>query len=301
MAFSPRKRAKSERPRIHSWKETKEVKLLGFAGYKAGMTRVIAIDNRKHKSTSSLELSLPVTIIDVPPMKVVGIRVYAAGYNGLITYKDISPEKAKELDGLKDMDQVSDVMAVAATQPKLIATPKKKSDVMEIAIGGTIEEKLEYAKSILGKEFQASEVFEENQQIDVTAVTCGKGFQGVVKRWGVKIQPRKSGKGTRHVGSGGPWKPTHKIRDEPLPGQMGYHTRTEYNKTILKFGGDGKDVTPAGGFLNYGPVKGNYVIISGSVPGPAKRVIRLTSARRSQQGENFEITRVNLKSHQGAR
>jgi large subunit ribosomal protein L3 len=56
---------------------------------------------------------------------------------------------------------------------------------------------------------------------------------------------------------------------------MGYHQRTEYNKRILKIGIDGKEVTPKGGFIKYGEVKGTYAIIDGSLPGPAKRLVRL--------------------------
>ena len=61
---------------------------------------------------------------------------------------------------------------------------------------------------------------------------------------------------------------------------MGYHQRTEYNKRILKIGIDGKEVTPRGGFVNYGEVRGTYVIVDGSLPGPVKRLVRMRCPAR---------------------
>jgi large subunit ribosomal protein L3 len=100
--------------------------------------------------------------------------------------------------------------------------------------------------------------------MDVVAITKGKGFQGPVKRWGVKLLPRKSRKTKRGVACIGPWKPARVLYTVPRAGQMGYHQRTEYNKRILKIGIDGKEVTPNGGFVRYGEVKGTYVIVDGS-------------------------------------
>jgi len=61
---------------------------------------------------------------------------------------------------------------------------------------------------------------------------------------------------------------------------MGFQTRTEVNKRILKIGEDGKEITPKSGFINYGLIKGDYVLIEGSLPGSKKRLIRLRSAIR---------------------
>jgi large subunit ribosomal protein L3 len=83
---------------------------------------------------------------------------------------------------------------------------------------------------------------------------------------------------------------------------MGYHQRTEYNKRILKIGENGKEITPAGGFPNYGEIRNQYIIIHGSIPGPAKRLIRLRDAVRYQKGvkvEKPEITYISTMSKQG--
>jgi len=318
LAYAPRKRAKRETPRIHSWVDSGEVSLLGFAGYKAGMTNVLAIDNRKNSPTSGMEVFIPVTVIETPPMVVAAVRSYKDGYLGkevvaeawakelsddlkkrLTVPKNRNPDKRlKEME--KNLEEISDIRVIMHTQPRLTGMPKKIPDLMEIAIGGNLDEKFEFARNLLGKEVSVDDVFDENRFVDVTAVTKGKGFQGVVKRFGVKIQPRKAGKGRRHIGTGGAWKPARKLWREPLPGQLGYHTRTEYNKVILQIGKDGSKVTPRGGFLHYGPVSGDYIILSGSVPGPAKRLIRLTYPRRPPGEVNFEITHINLASKQGA-
>ena len=318
---------KKQTPRIHSWVDTGEG-VLGFAGYKAGMTHVMAIDNRKNSPTTGLEISIPVTIIETPPMIVACIRAYTQGYSGKDTFTDIwTPGASEDLkkriklpkeDGSENrdletevknklkkiednLDKIVDIRLIVHTQPRLTSLSKKVPDLMEMAIGGgSIKDKLEFSKGILGKEVNLSDGFSENSLIDVTAVTTGKGVQGQVKRWGTIIQPRKAGKGSRHIGSGGPWTPTRKTWCEPLPGQMGYHTRTEYNKSILKISKEGSEVTPRGDFLRYGPVNRDYVMIRGSVPGPAKRLIRLTHPRRPRGDVDFEITYISTNSKQGA-
>jgi len=86
-----------------------------------------------------------------------------------------------------------------------------------------------------------------------------------------------------------------------MAGQMGYHQRTEYNKRILKIGNNGEEVTPKGGFLHYGIIKNNYVILKGSVQGPPKRLIVLRSAIRCPE-DKFglpEITYLSRESKQG--
>jgi large subunit ribosomal protein L3 len=316
LAYLPRKRSKRQTPRIRSWKEGEDPKLLGFTGYKAGMTHVIALDGRKTSPSSGLEVSLPATVIDAPPLFILGIRAYIKGYGGAETKTDVwAPEVPKELEKklslpknkkqekkLEELSQagdLSDVRVIACTQPVFTSLPKKKPDVMEIGISGKASEKLEYAKKILGKTVSIKDVFSENAFTDVCGVTKGKGFQGPVKRFGISIQPRKATKGRRHGGTGGAWTPKKKLWTEPQAGQMGYHTRTEYNKLILKIGADGSKVTPKGGFLRYGPVKGEHVLLEGSVPGPTKRIVRINAPKRPSSGEAFTVNYVNTASKQG--
>ena len=317
LAYKPMKKAKKETPRIRSWASSDEVGFLGFAGYKAGMTNVLAVDNRKNSPTSGMEIFIPVTVIETPPMRVLAIRAYRKGYLGEETVFDVwadelpedisrrtsisakkgSGKKLKTLEGM--LEGLSDIRLVVATQPKSTSMPKKTPDIMEIALGGSVQEGFDFSKELLGKEVNAADVLTDNTFVDVASVTKGKGFQGVVKRYGVRIQPRKAGRGTRHIGSGGAWTPTRKMWREPLPGQMGYNTRTEYNKPLLKVGSDGSEVSPKGGFLRYGPVNNGYLLIAGSVPGPSKRLIRINKPKRAKGEVSFEITHVNRESKQG--
>ena len=84
---------------------------------------------------------------------------------------------------------------------------------------------------------------------------------------------------------------------------MGYHQRTELNKKIIKVGTDGKEVSPKGGFMNYGEVRNTYVLIKGSVPGPTKRLIRFRDGTRvsaKMDTSAAEVTYISTESKQGA-
>jgi len=323
LAYLPRKRAKSIVARIRYWPEVKadNPRLLGFMAYKAGMTYAVIIETKKRSPYFGREVIRPVTVLDAPPILICAIRAYIKTTDGLKTFteawmdnppKDLErvltlPDKFNTEDGLKkieeNIDKIAKIRVLAITQPRLTSVPKKKPDVAEIEIGGgTIQQQFEYAKSILGKTISPSDVFSEGQYVDVVAVTTGKGFEGPVKRWGIKIKQHKSRKTKRGVGTLGPWKPSRVLYSVPRAGQMGFHQRTEYNKRILKIGVDGKEVTPKGGFIRYGLVRGPYILIEGSVPGPEKRLIKLRYPARppKEVAEAApQIVSISLESPQG--
>lgn len=350
LAYSPRKRAKSIVPRIRKWPQEQEVRMLGFAGYKAGMTHVLMIDDAPGL-TKGKEIFIPVTIVEAPPLIVYGVRAYKQGYLGLETatevmipdfklenypskkaknvtfYKllerriktlpkdyneEIFQQKLGELEDLVKSGEIVEVRTLVATQPWL-ARIKKKPEVMEYAVGGTsVEEKFAYIKEKLGKELRASEVLKEGELLDIIAVTKGKGTQGPVKRWGIKIQfhkAQRAGKG-RHVGNLGPWHPARVMWTVPQAGQMGFHHRTEFNKRLLRIGENGKlkldgeeiEITPKGGFPHYGIVRNDFLMIAGTVPGAIKRIIRVRPAIRPPAKrppvEAPQITYVSRESKQ---
>ena len=139
--------------------------------------------------------------------------------------------------------------------------------------------------------------------LDTIAVTKGKGFQGAVKRWGVKLLTHKNSKHRRMIGTAGSWHPNWVQATVPQAGQMGYHQRTEYNKRVLKIGENGEEITPTGGFPHYGVVRNPYILLHGSIPGPAKRLISMRDAVRYQRGvkvEKTEISYISTTSKQGA-
>ena len=99
----------------------------------------------------------------------------------------------------------------------------------------------------------------------------------------------------RVVGSIGPWHPHTVMYTVARPGQMGYQSRTESGKKILKISDKVAEVNPKAGFQNYGLVREKYAIIAGSLPGPAKRCIALRKTIRpeTKRGPIIEgITRI---------
>jgi large subunit ribosomal protein L3 len=211
--------------------------------------------------------------------------------------------KKKKKKKKPDLSTADDIRLLICTQPHIINI-KKRGDIMECGIGGTdCTAKLEFATSVLGKEVTIDQVFGEGDFIDVISISKGKGVQGVVKRWGVKIQDRKVNDARRHVGSIGPWKPHKTMWRVPFSGQMGGHRRTLVNKRLLKIGDSTEeDITPNGGFLKYGTLKTSYVLIKGSVAGPQKRLIRMRHAIRPPRHlppGKPEITHVSQSSMQG--
>ena len=324
MAYWHRKRAASEVPQFASWPDIPEgPKLQGFAGYKAGMTHAFVVDYRPTSTTAGQEVQVPVTVIECPPMKVAAIRFYTRTYAGLQSLGEVwaekvdeelrdllpIPKKAKvgvdERWGAIDLAKVEDVRALTYTQPTLVTgVPKKVPELMENRIGGgTIEERVAYGRTILGKEVRVTDFARDGAMVDVAAVTKGKGFQGATKRFGIKLLSHKNSKHRRNVGTLGSFQPGYVRGTVPNSGQMGYHQRTEYNKRLLKVGDNGDDVTPNGGFLHYGRVRNPYVILHGSIPGPTKRLVRLRDAARAQVYVTLEkapdLTYVSKESKQG--
>jgi len=216
------------------------------------------------------------------------------------------PEKFDDNKGWEKLEstkeRVVEVRAIAASQPRLAKIGKKKPDLMEVKIdGGTVKDQLEFAKKLLGKEVKVADVFKEGMDVDVIGITKGKGIQGPVKRWGIKKLKHKSRKTVRGVGSIGPWHPHYVMYSVPRAGQMGFAQRTEYNKQILKIGDNGADVTPKGGFLHYGPIKTEFTLLRGTIPGPANRLVALrTPARGRVSGEPPKMEMISLASKQGA-
>jgi large subunit ribosomal protein L3 len=187
--------------------------------------------------------------------------------------------KMKEVE--ESLEKATDLRIVLCTQPRLAAVSQNKPEIMEVKVdGGIIKDRFEYAKKILGKQVSISDVFRGGQFVDVAAVTKGKGIQGVVKRWGVKRKSHKSRKSVRQIGTLGAWTPHYVMYSVPRAGQMGFHHRTEKNKRILRIGSKGEGASPEGGFPHYGVVRTDFLLLSGSVPGPAKRLMKLRYTTR---------------------
>jgi len=296
-------------PEVNTWKDSNETKPLGFAGYKAGMTRVLMVDD-KEGSTRGQETAEAVTIIEAPPLRVYGARFFVEDPNSgeQVFTEAWTSSPAEELQRAVDVpkdgnldnfekardnsESITDVRLLVHTQPQRAGVGKKKAETFELGLGGDVDEKLEYAEEMIGKEVAFSDVFEVGEYADVIAVTKGKGVEGPVKRYGIKKLGHKTQKKRRKAGNVGPWHPHTLSWKVPLPGQQGFNNRTEYNKRILS-AGEAEEVQKDGGFKNYGELNSDYIMIKGSVPGPSKRLIRLRTALREEgkPGEP-EITHI---------
>ncbi len=315
MQYWPRKRASRQYARVRSWNKTDKPQLLGFAGYKAGMTHIMVEDTRKNSTTKGDKISVPVSIVEVPPMKIISIRLYKKVDNELRVATEIMAKGDKFLarklsvpkkDGSSEhsLEDVVDVRVNVATQPHLTGLGKKKPEVFEIALGGSVDEAFNYAKENLGKEIGIKDVFTPGHMVDIHAVNTGKGYQGPVKRFGISIRSHKSEKTIRGPGSiAGGWKAQgHMMYRVPMAGQMGYHLRTEFNKQILAIMDNPDEINPKGGFVGFGNVKNQYVLIKGSVGAPKKRLVTMTVPVRKPAKAHEEapkILYISQESKQG--
>jgi large subunit ribosomal protein L3 len=321
MAYSPRKRARSITARMSTWPEGgQNARLQGFAGYKAGMTHAFIVDYRPRSTTAGQEVQVPVTVLEVPPMKVCAIRFYEdTPYGrksvGEVWSKSLDKELSRRLPVPKEYDEKAawekaeklepdDIRALLYTQPVLVSgLPKKKPELMEIRIGGgKMKDRLDFAKSVLGKTVTIKDFTKEGEMVDVSAITKGKGWQGTTKRWGTKLLMHKNSKHRRLVGTLGTKRPNYVRPTVPMGGQIGFHQRTEMNKRVLKIGDNGEEISPKGGFLHYGNVKNTYVVLHGTVPGPSKRIVRLREPMRAtgvKLTEPPQVTFISLESKQG--
>ena len=329
MAFSPRKRSARHFGHVKSWPETdaSEVRVQGFAGWKAGMTHVMARDLNPRSTSAGQEIRVPVTVVEVPKMRVLGVRGYkmtpygkqAAG-EAWVNAEQISEafpqlfrrlhsnamkvhDSDKHLEALGNADLV-EVRIIAATQPHSVTgTPTKTPERREIGqVGEDSSAKLEWAKEKKGEELSVTEVFDEGAFVDAVGVTKGYGWQGVIRRFGGKLQSHKNSKKRRQHGNMGDFGTGYVRKTIRQGGQTGYHQRTEYNKRILSIASaEDKAITPSAGFLHYGEVNSDYVLVKGSLPGPAKRLVRFRDATRgSDKTEHpYEITYVSTSSKQG--
>ncbi len=324
LAFLPRKRAAVTKGRVRRWLNASDsVAFLGFAGFKAGMTHITYIEDQKNSPYFGKELMKPVTVIEVPPLILIGIRVYnedeygkyivgdiiSTELNAFLSRKTNIPNFEKyEFDAMKGklskaLNHTSQIRGIFQTQPHLTSLPRKKPDVFEIQLNsvGTPIDEFNFALDFLGKEIRARDILMEGELVDILAVTKGKGFQGPVKRFGVKILTRKNNKIKRAVACIGPWHPARVLYTVPRPGQLGFHQRTEYHKRIMVIGEVEEEINPKGGFVRYGKVNGDYLLVLGSIPGPKNRLVRIRKTIRPVKSfmvKSPEITFISRESQQ---
>ncbi len=297
LAYLPRGRARSIESRIRTWPkiDAKEPRLLGFAGFKAANIHLLQIDDREKTPNFGKPLMSRATVLVTPPIRIIAMRLYTRDAYGLHSLSDIyAKELPKELERKvrikpkevniddDELAKVSELRALAAVIPRDCGLEQKKPFVFELGVGGgDIKSQFNYLKSILGKVVRISDVFKVGEYVDISAITKGKGIEGPVTRWGIKRKQHKSRKSVRAVGTLGPISPATVMYTVPRAGQMGFHQRIEYNKRILAiYNSDDNNITPKGGFLHFGILRGDYIIVRGSVAGTIKRLVKLRYAIR---------------------
>jgi len=212
----------------------------GILGKKIGMTQVFTTDGRL----------VPVTVIEVEPNVVTQIKTtekdgYDAVQLGTCTVRAKVSNKAKIGHTTK-----------ANTEPKRFLKEIRGVNVNDYTLGQVIDASL----------FKAGEI------VDVTGVSKGKGFQGVIKRYNQSRGPMGHGSQYhRGVGSLGTLLPMHVLKGKKLPGHMGNEQVTIQNLEVVKV-----------------DLENNVILIKGNVPGPKKSLVMIKSGVKAN-GKTREV------------
>ena len=289
------------------------------------MTHVLREVVRANSRLNKKEAVEPVTIIETPPMLAIGVIGYKetpqgikpittawAGFVGeevkrryyknwyqskqhkaFSSVAEAAKEGKMEERLAKIKAEATVVRVIAHTQPKAVMLGTRKAEIIEIQInGGSIADKVEMAKGLLEKEIKVNNVFEEGEQIDIISVGKGRGWEGVIHRYGAKRLQKKTHRGRRKIACIGPFNPRRILWTVGRAGNNGFHHRTEMDKRIYRLAlkpAEGqenatgstpvdltkKSINPMGGFTRYGNVNNDFLMIKGSVCGATKRTVTL--------------------------
>ena len=203
----------------------------GILGKKVGMTQVF---------TDNGEL-VPVTVIEVQPNVVMQVKTnetdgYESVQLGAFDKRDVLSTQAEQGHAKK-----------ADTAPKRFVREIRNAELGEVSVGDTV----------------SVEMFEEGELVDVTGVTKGKGFQGVIKRHGQSTGPMTHGsRFHRRPGAmEAATKPARVRKGKKLPGRMGGKTVTIQNLEIVRV-----------------DAERNVLLVRGNVPGAKKSYVEIKSA-----------------------
>ena len=213
----------------------------GILGKKIGMTQVF---------TESGKL-IPVTVIEVEPNVVTQIKtVEKDGYDaiqlGAVTIKEKSATKARIGHTKK-----------ANTAPKRFLREIRGVNVNDYTLGQVI----------------SADIFTKGEMVDVSGISKGKGFQGVIKRHNQSRGPMGHGSQYhRGVGSMGTLLPMHVLKGKTLPGHMGNVATTIQNLEVVSI-----------------DLENNVILIKGNVPGPKKSLVMIkTSVKKGEKVNEME-------------
>merc|ERR1711970_1672533 len=338
LKFLPKKRCVRPRGTPKSFPKddaSKPIHLTAFVGFKAGMTHVVREAEKPGSAINKKEVVEPVTIVECPPLKVVGVTGYIKTADGPRSIKTVwaarltdevkrrfyknwyackkkaftkSSKKWESEEGKKSIDRDLELLKKHAVSVRAICHTQMQVN------GGSIADKVDWCKDNFEKEVAVNTVFAKNEMLDCIGITKGRGYHGVTSRWHTKKLPRKTHKGLRKVACIGAWHPSRVAFSVARSGQKGYHHRTEINKKVYRVGVgehtvDGKliknnaateaDITdksinPVGGFVHYGLVKSDFVMIKGCCMGGKKRAITLRKSLLTHSSRTA-MEKINLK------
>ena len=219
----------------------------GILGRKIGMTQVFTKDGKL----------VPVTVVEVEPNVVTQIKtVDKDGYDaiqlGAVTVKEKNSNKAKIGHAKK-----------ANTAPKRFLKELRGVNVNDYTLGQVI----------------SVDVFNEGEIVDVSGVSKGKGFQGVIKRWNQSRGPMGHGSQYhRGVGSLGTLLPMHVLKGKKLPGHMGNATTTIQNLEVVSV-----------------DLENNVILIKGNVPGPKKSLVMIKTSVKKGDKVNTPVELISYE------
>lgn len=221
----------------------------GILGRKLGMTQVFSKDGKL----------IPVTVVEVEPNVVTQIKTAETdGYEAIQLAFDTKREK---LSNKAEKGH----LAKANTAPKRFLKEIRGVDI---------------SKYELGQELSV-EVFEEGEMVDVTGISKGKGFQGVIKRYNQSRGPMGHGSQYhRGVGSLGTMRPMRVFKGKKLPGHMGHITITMQNLEVVA-------VIP----------DENLILIKGNVPGAKKSLVIIKSAVKKPNTKKEKVELVSYETN----
>ena len=202
----------------------------GILGKKVGMTQVFTKNGKL----------IPVTVIEVEPNVVTQIKTVAKdGYDAIQIATETIREKLSNKPAIGHTKK-------AGTEPKRFLREIRGVNVEDYTLGQVIN----------------VDIFEEGEMVDVSGISKGKGFQGVIKRHNQSRGPMGHGSQYhRGVGSLGTMLPMHVLKGKKMPGQMGNVARTVQNLEIISV-----------------DTENNVILVKGNVPGPKKSLVMIRTA-----------------------
>ena len=203
--------------------------MLGLMAKKVGMTQVFDDDGNL----------VPVTVLKVDPNTVLSL-------------------KEKEKDGYEAV-----VLGVGEVKKNRITKPRAGQFPEGITPKKTVREFRDFEKEVKTGDTLGAELFENCHYVDVTGISKGKGFQGVVRRHGFSGGRASHGsKFHRTAGSTGMATYPHRtFKNTKLPGRMGRERVTVLSLRLIKI-----------------DTEKNLLMIRGAVPGVNKSLVFVRSA-----------------------